>query len=62
MEPFNKYLILLTVNIFGRFGIDEFLMADILHGSISGLTTERDYKDVSTKHLSEINLSLKLIK
>jgi hypothetical protein len=37
-------------------------MADILHGSISGLTTERDSKDVSIKHRSEINLSLKPIK
>jgi hypothetical protein len=37
-------------------------MADILEGAISGLTTESDNKDVSMKHLSEINLSLKLIK
>jgi hypothetical protein len=37
-------------------------MAEILHGSISGLTTEGDYKDVSIEHLSEIDLSSTLIK
>lgn len=33
-------------SIYDRFGKDEYLMGDILHGSISGLTTERDNKDV----------------
>jgi hypothetical protein len=42
-----------NVNIFCRFGKDEYLLADILHGAISGLTAEGDIKDVSIKSLSE---------
>jgi hypothetical protein len=47
-----------NVYISGRFGKDEYLLADILHGAISGLTAERDIKDVSIEHRSESNLSL----
>lgn len=36
----------LSVSSF-RFGKDEYLVGDILHGAISGLTTEFDVTDVS---------------
>lgn len=32
-----------------RYGKDEYLMGDILHGAISGLSTEFDLTYVSTK-------------